>query len=216
MVAGTRLTITVRADRGKTVYRGRGPGKYGSSVPFREHPSLVTRLADGSFALLDDAADETCTVWFSLEPGAQGEPDWEGLLAVRVDADRARIAAVPLFANGIALGDVVMTVESDDRSLVATHVAERAGAATFRVMFGEPGLNAHLPGSELLGREPSAWPHWLALMRLLEPFEAWFDVQSPRFLGISVAAAAQDAVRAELARLEREDVLDYEFRPGSR
>ena len=104
-------------------------------------------------------------MWVALPPDPDGEPVWEGLLApLTPQPDLAVIAAVPVFAYDLNLGDEVEVVASAEGPLVAVRPVHDAGRFTFRVLFPD----AVDPDDR----------SWLTLQRDLEPFGCWFDVYS--------------------------------------
>ncbi|HLM06713.1 MAG TPA: DUF4265 domain-containing protein [Blastococcus sp.] len=136
-----------------------------------EHPSKVARWRDDGFEVLPDAAEATETVWTALPPDGDGDPVWEGLLAVRTAPDRAVIAAVPVFAYDLNLGDEVEVAASPEGRLVVVRPVWDAGRFTFRVLFP----HADDPGDR----------SWVTLQQDLEPYACWFDVYSPQLVAVS-------------------------------
>ena len=153
---------------------------------YREHPGKPIRLESGSVAMLD-AGD--CTVWFSL-----AEDGWEGLSAVRVGEDLARVMAVPVFAYGVGLGDEVRVRAGDN---AAEALVRSAGNRTFRVI---------LP----LQAAPDPDERWRTLLADLEPHGCWLDVYSPQLVAVSAAAEIADAVAGYLAAREERGELAFE------
>jgi hypothetical protein len=165
-------------------------------VSYLEHPSKASRWRDGAFEVLPEAAVATDTVWFALPPGEDGETVWEGLLATLPAPDRAVIAAVPVFAYDLHLGDEVEVVASAEGPLVGVRPVRDAGRFTFRVLF----FDVHDPADAI----------WPALQQALEPFGCWFDVYSHRLVAVSVEPDVAQAVAVFLADGERAGRWQYE------
>ena len=143
-----------------------------------EHPSKAARWRDGGFEVLPEAAAASETVWISLPPDEDGAV-WEGLLAVPSAPGRAVLAAVPVFAYDLNLGDEVEVVATAEGPLVAVRPVWDAGRFTFRVLFPD----ADDPGDR----------SWVALQQDLEPYGCWFDVYSRQLVGVSAEPdVAQD------------------------
>jgi len=161
-----------------------------------EHPSRTGRWRDGAFELLPEAETATDTVWISLPPDPDGESVWEGLLASTPQPDLAVIAAVPVFAYDLNLGDEVEVVASAEGPLVAVRPLHDAGRFTFRVLFPE----AHDPEDR----------SWIALQQDLEPFGCWFDVYSHQLVAVSAEPEVAQAVADFLADEQRAGRWVYE------
>lgn len=140
------------------------------------------------------------TVWFAVDPGDSEDHEdavWEGLLTQRSAPDRAVVAAVPVFAYDVNLGDEVEVVASAEGPLVATRVVRDAGRFTFRVLF--PVLE-----------QPEGDERWRELQLDLEPYGCWFDVYSPRSVAISAEPGVARAVADFLSEAERAGRFQYE------
>jgi hypothetical protein len=164
---------------------------------YLEHPSKVGRWRDGGFEMLPESAAATETVWFSIEPDENGDRVWEGLLALTPEPGRAVIAAVPVFAYDVHLGDEVEVVASAEGPLVALRPLRDAGRHTFRVLLGDEGLAAPTRG-------------WVRLQQDLEPYGCWFDVHSPRLVAVSAEPDVARSVAEFLADEERAGRWQYE------
>lgn len=171
-----------------------------------EHPTRTGRWRDGGFEVHPDAAAATETVWISLSAAPDGEQAWEGLLAVLPQPDLAVIAAVPVFAYDLNLGDEVEVAGSAEGPLVAARPLRDAGRFTFRVLF--PDVDAPDDRS------------WVALQQDLEPFGCWFDVYAPQLVAVSADAAVAQQVADFLADEQRAGRWVYEtgrsVLPGTR
>jgi hypothetical protein len=157
---------------------------------YQEHPSRASGFRGGELVVHPDAAESDCTVWFYYEPER-----WEGLLAVRVEADRVRISGVPYWIYDVNLGDEFRVVESAEGALVAEERTHESSSYTFRVIFD---------------RADPDDDRWRQLMSGLAPYDCWFDVRTPRFLAISAPAEHAQAVADLLAAREQSGELQYE------
>lgn len=156
---------------------------------YREHPGKPMRLQSDAVVMLD-AGD--CTVWFYLD-----QDGWEGLRGKRVAPDVARVAAVPVYAYGVALGDEVRFEESEEGASVATGLVRSAGNRTFRVLFP-------------LHEAPEPDERWRSLLTDLEPHGCWLDVYSPQLVAVSAEAETADGVEAYLREREERGELAFE------
>jgi hypothetical protein len=152
-----------------------------------EHPEKVARWRNGDVEVHPDAAAASETVWVAVDPAESGEVVWEGLAARPSGEGRAVVAAVPVFAYDLNLGDEIEVVVSAEGPWVAVRPLQDAGRHTFRVWF------ADWPD---LGQDQ----RWKDLQVELERFGCWFDVYSPRLVAVSadpeVAGAVADALAA--------------------
>jgi hypothetical protein len=128
-------------------------------------------------------------VWFAYDA-----EHWEGLPAVRVGSDRVRLSGVPYWVRDLNLGDEVRVVESAEGGVVAEERVHDSTNYTYRVVFD--GADADDD-------------RWHRLMRDLTSLDCWFDVRTPGFLAISVAAEHAHDVAHCLAARKRSE-LHYE------
>lgn len=149
-----------------------------------EHPSKASRYANGAFIAYPAALEEDTTLWFAFD---EARESWEGILAIRVADDRARLVGVPLWTYGVNLDDVVEFIESAEGDPVAVRVVNHSSNRTFRVTY--PDLTA--------GNEDDQWRRLLVEM---EPLDCWFDVLSPRYLAISAPETTAEAVEDYLSQ----------------
>ena len=109
-------------------------------------------MSDDSNIATHDAPAAPADFLIRVDLANHGMPDKiEQLWARRLAPDRFEIASIPFFAYGIALGDIVQTVQESSSEFVVDHVAERSGHLLLRV-----GLTAYqtIPElHELLHRE---------------------------------------------------------------
>jgi hypothetical protein len=164
-------------------------------MEYEVHPSKASAWREGRFIVLPDAEREDCTVWVGVEADSSQSVKWEGLLARRLGADRARICAVPFWVYDLNLGDEVTLMDSAEGAPVVTGVVLDGGNYTFRVRF------EHAADDDV---------RWRGLMVELEPFDCWFDVRSPGFLAVSAPPAHAQAVADHLDDRERRGDLLFE------
>lgn len=113
------------------------------SPEYREHPTPTGHWVDGSLCPYPPALEADTTVWlYMLED--DGMQLWEGLRATSLFDDRVCLAAVPLFAYNLHLGDHVAVVASAEGPLVATGIVSRGNFRTFRASLSEE-ASANLP-----------------------------------------------------------------------
>ena len=162
---------------------------------YEEHPSKASAWRDGRFVVLPDAEDADCTIWFGIEPSAESDPRWEGLLGRRLDDDRARICAVPFWVYNLNLADEVRTIRSREETLVAAEPIRDSGNYTYRVFFTS---------------EEADDVSWRELQRDFERFDCWFDVRTRRLTAISYPPGNAQAVADYLMAQQQAGDLHYE------
>lgn len=161
-----------------------------------EHPSRAGRFVDGEYVVYPDAVREDTTVWFSIEPEQER---WEGVLAVREGANRARLVGVPLFAYKVNLDDVVEFIPSGEGAPVAVRVVDASSNTTFRVVF--PDLEPDDDDDR-----------WRQILMDMESWDCWFDVLSPGYLAISAPDTHAEA--AERYLIDRANQGDFIYERG--
>lgn len=167
------------------------------TTSYLEHPGRVTRLRDGAVEVHPEAATAPQTVWVAVYPGGDGEPAWEGLRAHPSGEGRAVLAAVPVFAYDLHLGDEVEVVATVEGPLVAVRPLRDAGRHTYRVWFPDwPDLERDERAQELQAE--------------LARFGCWFDVYSPRLVAVSAEPDVAGAVAEHLDEQERTGRFIYE------
>lgn len=164
---------------------------------FWEHPSKPARYANGETVLYPRVELANATVWFAFDKSDQGDPLWEGLLAIRHGSDRAELVGVPLWTYNVNLGDVVELIESAEGAPVATRTLVPSTNVTFRVVY--PDL-----------KRGDQDDRWRQLMIDLERCDCWFDVLGPGYLAISAPADTAADVEAQLAGRALGDDFLYE------
>ena len=166
---------------------------------FLEHPGTVGRLRGRTSEQHPDVAAATQTVWVAVYPAGDGEAAWEGLRALPSGEGRAVLAAVPVFAYDLGLGDEVEVVATAEGPLVVVGRVRDAGRATFRVWFPDwPDLERDDRVTEL--------------QRELARYGCWFDVWSPSLVAVAAEPDVAQAVADHLAEQERSG--RFIFEPG--
>jgi hypothetical protein len=163
-----------------------------------EHPSKATTWQDGVFVVSPEADRANVTVWVSAEAHTGGSVKWELLLATKLSADRARLAAVPYWVYDLSYGDDVILEDQSEGDPVGAGVGKASGNATFRVVFDGAGKDDD---------------RWVSVMVDLERFGCWFDVRGPGFMAISADRGHAGDVADYLAERE-EDEGDLRFETG--
>lgn len=126
-------------------------------------------------------------------PEADRPKKFEQLFARQVGEDRFQICCIPFFLYDVALGDVVSTRPSGDRTYVVDAVVERSGRFVFRIWFGDSLYPRDVVADDLI-----------KLGALLE----WSSVN---LIAVDAADADQARVVADyLAEQERAGHLAYE------
>ncbi|TYP82898.1 DUF4265 domain-containing protein [Blastococcus xanthinilyticus] len=167
------------------------------STSYLAHPGRVTRLRDGVVEVHPESATAAQTVWVAVYPGGEDEVAWEGLRAHPSGEGRAVVAAVPVFAYDLHLGDEVEVVATAEGPLVAVRPLLDAGRHTYRVWFPDwPDLERDERGRELQVE--------------LARFGCWFDVYSPHLVAISAEPDVAAAVADHLDEAERAGRFIYE------
>ena len=75
-------------------------------------------------------------IWFKIQKDAEGNPktqDWEDLWSVPLEGGAFRVASTPFFITGIASGDVVSAVRTDEGWYKFESVISRSGNSNFRI-----------------------------------------------------------------------------------
>ncbi|MEV6373744.1 DUF4265 domain-containing protein [Micromonospora musae] len=122
--------------------------------------------------------DEYIKIWFRFVPREGWLPyDTEGLWAVVVGSDIARISNVPFLQEGVAEGDVVRFTTDSDGVRWATERVEASGNCTVRVLpvpGGPLGRSAHAVRDTLapLGVGGEAFSNELPLVAITIPADA--------------------------------------------
>lgn len=90
-----------------------------------------------------DKADFMIGAKFELEGLALIK--WEQLWARQLDKHRFEICCIPFFVYGIALGDEVETVDSEEGLYTVRQVVKKSGHHTFRIWFRNHAAKDALP-----------------------------------------------------------------------
>lgn len=122
-----------------------------------------------------------------------GESLWAS--PVEGEPEHYRIENIPYFAYGVALGDVVRAVRTDDHPREAVEVVRPSGNLVFRVMFDD--AVDHERQVEIL-------------RALREEHGIGMEKAFDRLWALSVPREAVEAVDERLVALQEERVLDLE------
>jgi hypothetical protein len=171
-----------------------------------EHPRRPVRLADGELEPWPESREANCIVWFPIPDAVEGAgPEAEGVPAIRVDGDRARLTGIPFFPYHAGLGDEVQVRESGG-TLYCVEVVVAAPELVVRI-FDEAGT---VSTEEALGDPASDEPFW-RIARALAPHGCWFERYSTSYAALAVAPAEWEYVRAFLDLKARAEGLLWEL-----
>lgn len=170
-----------------------------------EHPRRPVRLVDGELEPWPDARSSDCIVWFPVPDAVEGGPEAEGIPAVRLDGDRARLTGIPFFPYHAGLGDEVQVREHDD-AVYAVEVVLAAPDLTVRI-FGEEGA---VSTEQALADPDSDEPFW-RFARALAPHGCWFERYSTTYAAFSVPPAEWEYVQPFLDLKSRVEGLRWEL-----
>ena len=170
-----------------------------------EHPRRPVRLVDGELVSHPDSKAADCVVWFPVPDAVEGGPQAEGVPAVRLDGDRARLVGIPLFPYHASLGDEVQVREHDD-ALYGVEVVVAAPDLTVRIFDGAGGVSTE----QALVDPASDEPFW-QVARALAPHGPWFERFSTGYAAFSVARDEWEYVRAFLDLRSRAHGLQWEL-----
>jgi hypothetical protein len=171
-----------------------------------EHPRRPVRLVDGVLQPWPDAHASDCVVWFPVPDAVEGAgPEAEGIPAIRLDGDRARLTGIPLFPYHVGLGDEVQ-VRDTDGALYCVEVVVAAPELVVRI-FDEGGS---VGVSEALSEPDSDEPFW-RIIRALAPHGCWFERYSTGYAALAVDPREWEYVRAFLDLKARVEGLQWEL-----
>jgi hypothetical protein len=170
-----------------------------------EHPRRPVRLADGELASHPDSHGADCVVWFPVPDAVEGGPQAEGVPAVRLDGDRARIAAIPYFPYHLGIGDEVQ-VREQDGTLYGVEVVVASAQLTVRIFDAEGGVSTE----QALIDPESDEPFW-GIVRALAPHGVWFERYSTGYAALSIDPAEWEYVRPFLDLRSRATGLQWEL-----
>ena len=169
-----------------------------------EHPRRPVRLDGEQLAPHPDAREADCIVWFPVPDAVEGGPEAEGVPAKRLDGDRARLCAIPLFPYHAALGDEVQ-VREQDGSIYCVEVVRAAPVIVARI-FHEGG---EVPTEQAISDPSSDEPFW-KIARALAPHGVWFERYSTTYAALLIEPDEWEYVRAFLDLRQRATSLRYE------
>jgi hypothetical protein len=171
-----------------------------------EHPRRPVRLVDGELEPWPDARASDCVVWFPVPDAVDGVgPQAEGVPAIRLDGDRARLTGIPFFPYHAGLGDEVQ-VREQASTLYCVEVAIAAPELVVRV-FDEAGS---VSAEQALADPDSDEPFW-RVARALAPHGCWFERYSTGYAAFAVAPSEWEYVRAFLDLKSRVEDLQWEL-----
>lgn len=171
-----------------------------------EHPRRPVRLIDGELQPWPDARATDCVVWFPVPDAVEGAgPEAEGVPAIRLDGDRARLTGIPYFPYHAGLGDE-MEVRESDSALYAVRVVAAAPELVVRI-FGEAG---EVSTEQALTDPTSDEPFW-RIVRALAPHGCWFERYSTTYAALALEPTEWEYARAFLDLKSRAEGLRWEL-----
>lgn len=171
-----------------------------------DHPRRPVRLVDGELEPWPDARASDCVVWFPVPDAAEGGgPEAEGVPAVRLDGDRARLTGIPFFPYHVGLGDEVQLREQDG-ALYCVEVVVAAPDLVVRVFLPAAAVSPE----QALADPDSDEPFW-RIARALAPHGCWFERYATDYAAFSVAATEWEYVHAFLDLKARVEGLQWEL-----
>lgn len=171
-----------------------------------EHPRRPVRLVDGELEPWPDARASDCVIWFPVPDAAEGAgPEAEGVPAVRLDGDRARLTGIPFFPYHAGLGDEVQ-VREHEGALYCVEVVVAAPGIVVRIFDAEGSVTPE----QALADPESDEPFW-RVARALAPHGCWFERYSTGYAALSVPVDEWEYVRAFLDLKSRVEGLQWEL-----
>lgn len=170
-----------------------------------EHPRRPVRLSDGELESHPVSHGADCVVWFPVPDAVEGGPQAEGVPAVRLDGDRARLVGIPFFPYHVSLGDEVQ-VREQDSALYCGGVVVAARDLTVRI-FGEAG---EVSTEQAMVDPSSDEPFW-RIARALAPHGCWFERFSTSYAALSVEPDEWEFVRPFLDLQSRAAGVQWEL-----
>jgi len=174
-----------------------------------EHPRRPARVGNsGELEAHPDARAADCIVWCAIPDAPEDGSGLqaEGVPAVRVDGDRARLVGIPYFPYHLALGDEVQ-IREQDGTLYCVDVALAAPELTVRVF--EP-TTAERAAEELLSEPTADEPFW-RILHALAPHGVWFERYSASYAALSVPPQEWQYVQPFLDLKGRVEGLQWEL-----
>jgi hypothetical protein len=171
-----------------------------------EHPRRPVRLVDGVLEPWPDARASNCIVWFPVPDAVPGSgPEAEGVPAVRLDGDRARLTGIPFFPYHAGLGDEVQVLDSDG-ALSCVEVVRASRDLVVRIFDASGSVSTE----QALADPEADEPFW-RVVRALAPHGCWFERYSTGYAALSVDPGEWEYVRAFLDLKARVEGLQWEL-----
>ena len=170
-----------------------------------EHPRRPVRLQDGDLIVHPAAKETDCVVWFPVPDGGTGGPEAEGVPAIRLDGDRARLTGIPFFPYHVSLGDEVQ-VREQDGSLYCVDVVRASPKLAVRIFDPSGGI-----ATEQALADPEADEPFWRIARALAPHGCWFERYSTGYAALAVEPDEWEYVRPFLELKARVEGLHWEL-----
>jgi len=170
-----------------------------------EHPRRPVRLVDDTLEVWPDARSSDCIVWFPVPDAEEGGPEAEGVPAIRLDGDRARLTGIPFFPYHAGLSDEVR-VQERDSTVYAVEVVAAAPELVVR-LFAQGGA---ITTEQAMVDPGSDEPFW-RIVHALAPHGCWFERYSTDYAALAVPPAEWEYVRAFLDLKYRAEALQWEL-----
>ncbi|MCW2927752.1 MAG: hypothetical protein JWM86_1720 [Thermoleophilia bacterium] len=173
-----------------------------------EHPRRPVRLdADGGLEPHPLAKGANCVVWFPVPDAVEGGggPEAEGVPAVRLDGDRARLVGIPYFPYHVALGDEVQ-VREQDSALYCVEVVVAAPELTVRIFDSDGEVSTE----QALADPQSDEPFW-RVARALAAHGVYFERYSSGYAALSIDPAEWEYVHPFLDLQSRATGVQWEL-----
>ncbi|MCW2924044.1 MAG: hypothetical protein JWM98_1448 [Thermoleophilia bacterium] len=174
-----------------------------------EHPRRPVRLVAGELQPWPDAVHTDCVVWFPVPDAEDGGLEAEGIPAVRLDGDRARLTGIPYFPYHVGLGDEVGVREGsgdDAGTLYALEVVSAAPELVVRTFDVDEGVT---PEQALVDPD-SDEPFWRTA-RALAPHGVWLERYSTTYAALAIPPEEWEYVHLFLDLKSRVDGLRWEL-----
>jgi hypothetical protein len=172
-----------------------------------EHPRRPVRLVDGELEPWPDARASDSIVWFPVPDAVEGGggPEAEGVPAVRLDGDRARLTGIPFFPYHVGLGDEVQ-VRDQGGALYCVEVAVATPDLVVRIFDPAGGVSTE----RALSDPDSDEPFW-RVIRAPAAHGVWFERYSTGYAALCVPRAEWEYVHPFLDLKARVDGLHWEL-----
>lgn len=171
-----------------------------------EHPRKPVRLVDGALQAHPDASASDCVVWFPVPDAVPGSgPEAEGVPAIRLDGDRARLTGIPFFPYHVGLGDEVQ-VREQDGALYCVEVVHAAPELVVRIFDASGAVTTE----QALVDPESDEPFW-RIARALTAHGCWYERYSTGYAALVVDPAEWEYVQPFLDLKARVEGLQWEL-----